>query len=254
MIWIELLGPSGVGKSYWYEKFMQKYPEYEPRQLVLNRIYTSSEFNRQSLKIKLMFYIYKMNIYKISNHLKHELYNDLVEKFDRKSRTIYNQNDEMIIKKYLENKDILNEPQIVILSKIKYFYDKIRELKFLEFYLLENDIYIAEDGLMHLSPIFISELQAEKIIIFEKSYKIVVNQRMKRAKERPTTFIEFLLKDEVLKKYIEDYYNIYKKKITSINHSIHPSKVKTIDLEKKDVLKKIHEWITEPKSNQSIKA
>lgn len=243
MIWIEILGPSGVGKSYWYEKFMQKYPEYEPKQLVLNRIYKSEDITKLPLKIQLMFWVYKMNLYRISNHFKHKLFNYFFKGFQRKSKTIFTQNDDIIIKKFLESVDALNEPQIVVLKKISYFHQVLIEFKFYQFYLDKNDIYIAEDGLMHLSTIFIEELQVDKVLIFEKDYEKLVMQRLQRAKTKPSAFIEFLLNEDELKNYIQDYYILYSTKIKSIIQNYKAANTKVINLDESDVLTEIYNKI-----------
>lgn len=249
MIWIELIGPSGVGKSYWYQKFIDKYPEFEPKQIVLNRIYLSSEYDSLSWKHKFMFKIYRMNIYRVSNHLKHKLFSYFLKTFQRKSKTIFTQkNDDTVINKYLQHIDALNEPQIIVLKKIAYFNQKLTEFKFYQFYLDKNDIYIAEDGLMHLSPVFINELQADKILIFEKDYNTLLEQRLQRAKTKPTAFIEFIFEEEDLKNYIENYYQWYDKKIESITQGVLPTNVKTIDIDKQDVIEEMYQWITQFKN------
>lgn len=251
MIWIEIIGPSGVGKSYWYEKFMKNHPEFEPKQLVLERIYTSEDFVSFSLKTKCMFWIQRMNLYRVSNHFKHLLFSYFYKGFQRKSKTIFTAEDDIIIKKYLESIDSLNEPQIVILKKICYFNQKLTEFKFYQFYLKKDDVYIAEDGLMHLSPVFIPGLQADHILIFEKEYPTLLKQRLQRAKTKPTTFIEYLLNEDDLKNYVQDYYQQYAEKINDISQCIDLEKIKTIHLDHEDVLLKMDEWISTAKTNSS---
>lgn len=243
MIWIELIGPSGVGKSYWYERFMQKHPEYEPKQMVLNRIHNSKEFVTVPIKIKVLFWIYNLNIYRVSNHFKHKLFAYFFKGFQRKSKAIFPETDNVFIKKYLESIDSLNEPQIVVLKKIDYFHQKLIEFKFYQYYLQEDDIYLAEDGLMHLASVFIPELQADKILILDKEYQKLLNQRLQRAKNKPTTFIEFLLNEKDLKRYVQDYYTMYSKKIDTIRQQVPQENTKTIHLEKEDVVKEMFEWI-----------
>lgn len=250
MIWIELIGPSGVGKSYWYEKFMQKYPEYEPRQLVLNQIYKSEDLTKLPLKTKFMFWVYRMKMYRISNHFKHKLFNYFLKDFHIKSKFIFTPKDDLIIKKFLKNIDTLNEPQIFVLKKIGYFHQKLIEFKFFQFHLEENEIYIAEDGILHLSPIFIEELEADKVIILEKGYKKIVEQRSERVKKASTPpLIVSLLDEKDLKSHIQNYYLRYKKKIQIVNQIIPSSQVKTIDLDKEDVIKEMYQFITESNSN-----
>ena len=249
MIWIEIIGPSGVGKSYWYDKFMQKHPEYEPKNLVLNQIYKSEDLTQLPLKIKFMFWVYKMNAYRISNHFKHKLFNYFLKGFQRKSKTIFTANDEVVIGKYLISIDSLNEPQIIVLKKIAYFHEKLIEFKFYEYYLKEDDIYIAEDGLMHLSSAFIPELQADKVLIFEKEFQKLMDQRIQRAKNKPTAFIEFLLNTEDLKNYIQAYYQLYNAKIKAISQNMKPNQVHSINLEQADVLKEMHAFIVDAKTN-----
>lgn len=244
MIWIELIGPSGVGKSYWYEKFMQKYPEYEPRKKVLDNIYATEAYRQFPLKVKLMFQIYRLNLYRVSNHFKHKLFNYFFKSFQRKSKSTFtNKVDDVIIKKYLEHIDALNEPQIIVLKKIHYFHDVLIRFKFYQHYLKENDIYIAEDGLMHLSSVFIKELQADKILVFEKNFDVMLQQRLERAKKKPTTFIEYLFNEEELKKYIEDYYKLYASKVDHIIQECGQEKVKKINLNTDDVLNEMYQFI-----------
>lgn len=253
MIWIELIGPSGVGKSYWYEKFMQKHTEFEPQQLILNRIYKSADLWKLPLKINVMFWVYRMNLYRISKHFKYKLFIYFLKVFESKSKLIFNENDDIIIEKYLENMNILKEPQIVVLKKIAYFNQKLIEFKFYQHYLEENDIYIAEDGLMHLSPIFIKELHADKVLIFEKEYDKLVYQRLNRAKNRPTVFIEFLYSEDRLKMYIEDYYKVYIAKIQCVIKNSDSNQTKRINLDDTDVLKEMHQSIASYRVNLSEK-
>jgi len=247
MIWIELLGPSGVGKSYWYEKFIKKFPEFEPKQMVLNHIYNSDEFSTLPLKIKILFWIYKLNLYRISNHFKHKLFTYFFKGFQRKSKAIFPETDNVFIKKYLESIDSLNEPQIVVLKKIDYFHQKLIEFKFYQFYLQENDVFLAEDGLMHLCPVFLEELKADKVLILEKNYESLVAQRLQRAKKKPTTFIEFLLSEKDLKSYIKDYYQLYDVKIKSIIQNYQTFQIKKIDLDEQHVLNEMYNFIVESK-------
>ena len=244
MIWIEILNPSKVGKSYWYEKFIKKYPEYEPKQLVLNNIYKSAEFKKLLFNIKLQFWIYKLNIYKISNRLKHTLTTYFLKRFQRKSKSIFTKKDDLIIKQILDNIDSLNEPQIIVLKKIAYVNQKLTELKFYQYYLKENDIYLAEDGFMHLAPIYIPELRADYMFIFQKNYKNLLSQRLSRAKTTPTAFIEFLLNEDELINYINGYYKFYDSKIKSIIREVEPSRIKNINLETADTIKEMHDFIS----------
>lgn len=245
MIWIEILGPSGVGKSYWFEKFIQRYPEYDPKAKVLQRIYESEDLSKHSLKIRMMFWVLNLNLYRISNHFKHKLFFYFQKGFQRRSKTIFTQNDDILIGKYLKNIDSLNEPQIIVLKKIEYFHTKLIEFKFYEFYLNDNDVYLAEDGLMHLAPTFIEELKADKVLIFEKGYDKLIEQRIQRAKNNPTTFIEFLLNEENLISYIHNYYKLYTTKIQAVLNDLKPNQTKTINLDKEDVLKEMHSFINE---------
>jgi len=243
MIWIELIGPSGVGKSYWYEKFMKQYPFYEPKQLVLNRIYKSDEYAKMPLKLKVMFWLQRLSIYRISKYFQNKLFSYFLKNFEKKSKNIYKNKDEVIIKSYLENVNILNEPQIVILKKISHFHQKLREFKFYQFYLNENDIYISEDGLMHLAPVFISDLQPDRIFIFQKNFHCLVNQRLRRAKATPTTYIEFLLNKCDLEEYIIKYYEVYASKIKEINQIIPARKVNNFNLDDVDVIKEMYQEV-----------
>lgn len=247
MIWIEIIGASGVGKSYWYENFMQKYPDYEPKQLVLNQIYKSEDLTKVSLKIKFMFWGYFMKLYSVSTYFKQKLFRYFLKDFQRKSKAVFTPEDDLMIRKFLKNIDTLHEPQIFVLKKIEYFYRKLIEFKFYQFYLEENEIYLAEDGILHLSPIFIEELQADRVLIFEKEYEKIVAQRSKRAQEPIPPLIVTLFDENDLKSHIQDYYQRYAEKIKLINDMVPSSKVKTIELDKEEVVKEMYHVITEAK-------
>lgn len=246
MIWIEILGPSGVGKSYWYNKFMAKYPDLDPQGMVLKRIYQSDDYQNFSFKIKCMFFISNMNIYKFSNHFKLKLFSYFLHNFERKSKNIFTADDNILIKKYLANVDCLNEPQIVVLKKIDYFHSKLIEFKFYNFYLREEDTYIAEDGLLHLSPIFIEELKPNKLLVFEKDFEKLLCQRVQRARKNPTTFIEFLFNENDLKNYINKYFIIYKQKLNSTTGSVNKENICTINLDEDDVIKEMNLFVSRP--------
>lgn len=216
MIWIELLGPSGVGKSYWYNKFMEEYPEYEPQKKVVERIYESKYFQIAPTWLKLVFFLCKIRNIRILRFFNRLIFNWYLNKFESFDKGIYGQNFEELIQKYLENILLINEPNISIIKKIEYYTYKLKEFKFYEFFLHEDDIYIAEDGLQHLHPIYCESICPNLYFYLDFDIEIIKKQRLKRASDNPTTFTEFLVNQYELKQIIELYYLQYFKKIESI--------------------------------------
>lgn len=243
MIWIEFLGPSGVGKSYWCQKFIEKYPDYEINTLTLKRIRKSIHYSKSPLYIKFYFFLFYLNVPKLKTFTKQSLIIYFLRNFEKKDKSIYTINDENIIRKYLEAILKVEEPHILKLKRIEYFANQLRRQKFYNFYLEDNDVFISEDGLQHLAPIFISELKPNLYIILNKDLSNITEQRLKRAKSNPTTFIEFLLDTNDLKKYLEVYYLIYQKKINDIKQIELKRNTLELDCDKQDIIQLIYERI-----------
>jgi len=248
MIWIELLGPSGVGKSYWYQKFIEKYPEYEINGLVLNRIRYSLAYKDRPFYIKIFFFLYRLGIPKLKTFARQILLDYYSRNFEKKDKNLYTEADEKIIKTYLEAVQQANEPYIILLKKIEYFASQLRKFKFYGFYLKEDDIYLAEDGLQHLSPVYFKDLQTDAYLVLEKNLSSIIDQRLHRAKNKPSTFTEFLLSPEDLKANIEYYFIQYQKKIETIEQNQKEDIILKIDTEKGDVIKIIFEKIQQVKN------
>lgn len=238
MIWIELLGPSGVGKSYWYTRFIQKYPELEPENLLLKRAYEKRKHQPFSFKINCFFFFYKLNIPKFSSFFKLSLVEHFIKHYPKSKEEF--QQDNIIAEKYLKTVRLYQEPEVSILAKIQYFAEKLNQFRAFQHYLNENDIYLAEDGLLHLSPIYLEELQPDFAIVLQKEKKEILLQRKKRAETTPR-LVEKLFSEKELHAYLDNYFQLYESKIKALNS------VQTIVIEghKDLLLEKTHAVIQE---------
>jgi hypothetical protein len=214
MIWIELLGPSGVGKSFWYAQFMRKYPELEPETLLLKRVYERRKVLKFSFKIKLFFLLYNLRIPKFSSFFKNLLGEYFINSYP-KIPQLY-QKDNLIAEKYLQNVRLYQEPEISILYKIQYFAKTLNRFRAFEYYLKENDVFIAEDGILHLSPLFFEEINPDLAIVLEKDKELILRQRRERAKTNPR-FVEELFNEKELQAYLENYLLLYSNKLASLD-------------------------------------
>ncbi|GEM_PF-4279469 len=243
MINIHLLGPSGVGKSYWYTKFIQKYPQYESKHLVLKRIKEGFEKNEFSAKLRIMLFLYDLKLPKVSNYLKHKLFFHFYKGFQRKSKTTFlSPTDESVIKEYIKSVSELKQPQITILKNIDSFHDKWIEYKFYNYYLKENDLFLVEDGLAHITPIFIKEFADSKFIILKKDLAHLKKQRLQRAQTKPTTFIEYLLSSQELETYMDYIVGVYASKTKQYTQNC-PENCIEINVDEEDVIQKMLSFI-----------
>lgn len=225
MIWIELIGPSGVGKSYWYSAFLKKYPSLDPQTILLKRVYEKRKEMQFPFKVKLFFLLYHLHLPKLSFFFKIQLYHYLLAKYQPSLEQL--REDEEIAKQYLESVQKYKEPQKSILEKISYFALKLREFRMYESYFDKEDIYLAEDGLLHLSPVYCKALQPDLAIVLSKNKDVVIMQRKERAKTQPR-LVERLLEGQALDDYVTHYYTLYTQKIESLESD---SKI-TVDLNK----------------------
>lgn len=213
MIWIEVLGPSGVGKSYWYAHFMKLYPEFQPEKLLLKRVYEKRKRLNLPIKIKLFFILYHLNLPKVSSFFKNILVEYCIRSYP-KSPDVYWKNN-TIAEKYLQAVRLYQEPEISILSKIQYFAKTLNAFRAYEYYLEPDDVFIAEDGLLHLSPIYFDELNPDIAIVLEKDKEIIIRQRKERAKSSPR-LVEELFNEQELKNYLDNALQLYTNKINAL--------------------------------------
>ncbi len=228
MIWIELIGPSGVGKSYYFKKLIDKNSYLRPEHILIKRIKQSKEYLASPIYIKLLYVIIMLKIPKLKtvseslfiNHFSRYLFNkDLLVNYEKY---------EEIVNTFLMEVAKIPEPKFIVMKKIELFSKTLNRFILYCNYFKENDIYIAEDGLQHLSPTFLNNFKPTLFIILKADKKKIIKQRLNRAKVSPTTLIEKIYNEKKLLSYLEDYYfenynrklQIIKKTVPTISISI----------------------------------
>lgn len=214
MIWIELLGPSGVGKSHWYYRFLKAFPQLDPQKLLLKRIYERRKEMKIPFRIKLFFFFYHLKPGKLTGFFRQFLITYFTEKYTLPHYP--SDQDEKIANDYLREVEKYREPAFSILSKIQYFAKKLQEFRVYSHFLKQDDVYIAEDGLLHLSPMNIEELKPDVYIVFNEDRELILRRRQERQQHSPR-LIDTLLGKEEFQLYLDNYFNLYEEKIGSLD-------------------------------------
>ena len=231
MRWIELLGPSGVGKSFVYNQLIIRNTNLDPNKKVLERVRASKEYTHLPRKIKFFYLIYSLNLPRVSDLVKRQIIHYLKSTFEKKRKDIYNDTDLVIIDKYLNSILSLKDSSIITLKKISHFHQKYREHKFFDEFLEQDDLYLAEDGIAHLVPVFLTEFQPFKVIVLQRHVDNVIKQRLYRSKLTPTSFSEFLLNEKNLTELVRSDYKLYQDKLDEYTSSLNTNQIYMLNLD-----------------------
>jgi len=216
MIWIECMGPSGVGKSYYYQRLITQFPELNPDAILYNRIKESKYYKAFPIHVRLGSLFVKWNIKPIFFRnivIQHTLKN--IDKFDGFA---FDEADKKFIASYFKGTDYLFEDAVLKLKKIEYFSKSLLLYKAHEYFLKENDIYIAEDGIMHQCNEFLyADVKYPKAVFYFKlDHKKLLQNRFNRIKTGNPTYIEATSTPEALEAYVTNYNRVYKAKIEKL--------------------------------------
>lgn len=193
MIWIELLGPSGGGKSFIYQELL-----------------------KQKIVLPVELCPYHPNKFVAHNKWCRFL---LIRKFYRdfhKYIPIYNELDLMTQTVFKDGLVFYSDNQRARKSLEDYYLYKFKEFKFLQEKLKQNDIFFSEDGILHLSPVYFEEINPRLAIVLEKDKELILRQRRERAKTNPR-LVEELFNEKELQAYLENYLLLYSNKLASLD-------------------------------------
>lgn len=213
MIWIEFTGPSGVGKSFWFEKVINQSGMLRPEKIVTkNFLNTKSNL---SLKNKFYKILYQSNFKKKA--IEHRVFNSIKSNF----KIIYNKSDLLQIASFLKGLNNYDDNPINQLRLADFYYDKIKEYKLYENYLNQNDFFLSEDGIIHTNFGDLSSLGnrirlPNLIINFQASDDFILKNRQKRIRSGNANLIEQVLNEKDLKQYIIEYNKKYRIKIENL--------------------------------------
>ena len=195
MIWIELLGPSGIGKSYIYKKLLER-DAVRPAEYIgcPNNWLTNSNLAKSYIARK--FY--------------RELHN-----FKFKEENI-----DILTKKVFQDGLNTYTDDIKIKDKMfQYYQYKFKEIKYLSDKLKSNDIFFSEDGILHLNYGVTAEnikeiLRPDFIINLTASDEFINQNRLKRIAGNESNIIEQQTSEEELQKVVfPKNIALYKKKV-----------------------------------------
>lgn len=195
MIWIELLGPSGIGKSFIYQELL-----------------------KQKIVLPIELCPYHPNKFVAHNKWCRFL---LIRKFYRdfhKYIPIYNELDLMTQTVFKDGLVFYSDNQRARKSLEDYYLYKFKEFKFLQEKLKQNDIFFSEDGILHLNY-GINEDNVHQILLphvvihLKASEDFVHNNRLKRIREKKSNMIEKEIPDEELPGVFSKNYLRYNQKM-----------------------------------------
>lgn len=219
MIWIELMGPSGVGKSYCYQKLMEAAPELNPAHTLFKRIVESEYFRAYPFYIKVCALFAKWN-FKPSG-FKNIVINFTLKRVERFKGFSFDEKDDHLVKCYLGSIFDIKENAVYKLKKIEYFSKSLLLFKTFEYFLKEDDLYIAEDGILHQCHDFFSpELikLPNKIYCLSLPEDLILKNRLKRKKKGNSTFLELIATGDELEKYVKQYNKAYNSKVSLLRN------------------------------------
>lgn len=202
MIWIELLGPAGIGKSFLYNKLRERN--------IVNSTELSGFNNCLLINNKFVRAYLTKKFYKDLNCFKTEY-----SSVDALTNEVFNKG----LDTYTNDSRIKNKLQ-------EYYHYKFKELKFLDHKLKKKDVFFSEDGIVHLNYGITQEnineiLKPDFIISLTASDEFINNNRIKRINSQKGNIIEKQTSIEVLQ------------------HTVFPKNIRLYK-EKTEVLKKVY--------------
>lgn len=216
MIWIELLGPSGVGKSYIYKNLVDN-AVVAPVEILGG---TKHEFLRNKKRLKPFIF---RNFNRKLSQFKFD-YNAI----DRITNDVFNNG----LDKYSNN--------VIVKQKLNDYYQyKFKEYKFLQKALKEDDVFLSEDGIMHLNYGITSDnvkkiLVPDVIINLHASMEYINNNRYNRIRKNKANIIESISENEILEDLFSKNYILYEHKVTVLR-KFYEDRFYEIDVENNNI-------------------
>lgn len=207
------MGPSGVGKSFWYEKITKQNGLTKPHELVVKN-YFNKTYNL-SLINKCYKILYNLNIKKKS--IENRVFNFIKSSFE----ISYNKSDLLHIDSFLKGLSNYDDNPINQLRLACYYFEKIKEHKLYENYLNKYDYFLSEDGIVHTN--FGNLFRVEKeiklpdlILNFKSTDAYILKNRQTRIRKGNSNLIEQMLDGAALNNFIKNYNRKYKTKIEKL--------------------------------------
>lgn len=224
MVWIEFMGPSGVGKSFWYNKIVEKFPELDPPKLLFDRINKSSLHLKAPNKIKILSEISKLRYKQLYfRKLYIEYFRNTIE---QEKEFKYGTKEAEIVNIFFEGISFSLTDPITRIKLCEMYAQKLKQHCIYDFILKEKDVFLSEDGIIHTNwGLGINRNDFNKIplpniiLLFTGSEDYIFNNRKKREGGGAQTWVEATKNYEDLTEYVSSYHKLYNKNINFLKKS-----------------------------------
>lgn len=252
MIWIELVGPSGVGKSYWYNKLVQKHPEFHLKNsLVKSIICYLRSTGHADKRLRLLSFI--ANNKALSNsglsvYAHNWLLNYGMEAFG-KIRPGDSRELEALVALFLEDLGSIEDPMLR-LKMANLYTRRLKEFVCCRSLAEKDQPVLFEDGIIHNNHGICNQnfLKVEtalpaKLIFLKADLEYIYRNRKRRIARGLGTFKEKDMSDEELLKETERMCSMYGRKIENLEQR--GVSIREVDVtgKKKKVISKMYSAI-----------
>lgn len=200
MIWIELIGPAGVGKSFIFNALRSTYSQFRP----FEHIPVSPPV---------------LGILSRNNALRRWVHTLNIQRKMRNFRMDYNRVDEETISVFWDAMDVFTNSSVVKLELARYFHYRLREVKFHEKVLDDSGLFFSEDGLIHLlilglNPDNIRRIRKPDVLICLDASEIYIREnRVRRIQQgRPSLVEKSMSEDQLIHEFFPKNYRLYREK------------------------------------------
>lgn len=242
MIWIEFTGPSGIGKSFWYEKVIKLNNSFNSERIVVeNYLKSSSNLTLKELCYKVLF---------LCNIKRSAITNLFFSKIKSQFKITHNKSDSSHIELFMKGLVNYDLNAINQLRLLNHYTEKFKEHKVHEYYLSKSELFLSEDGIVHTNFGNLSSCESDivlpdLIINLKASDTYILKNRLNRINKGQANLIEQRIQRNDLKDYVKLYNANYYQKIEKLKQKNVP--VADFDVENnttaKDILQEITEFI-----------
>ncbi len=198
MIWIELLGPSGIGKSFIFDKVVQSGVDIgmatnKANNALLHRV-----------------------LRKIQRRKRQRDFNSLILE--------HTVRDQHTVQTFMQGLTNYSQNPIVQLNMCDYFHYKLRDFHFQKSNLSTDGVFFSEDGILHLNyGIDVDNIEMihmpDYVIGLTASPEYIVNNRLQRIKSGKANLIEReFSENELLNNVFPLNFEVYNKKTCVIRN------------------------------------
>lgn len=244
MVWFEFVGPAGVGKTYFFRKLLQHFPSLHPDRLLVNRITASGDVSKFSLKVRLVAQLRQWGMLKnIADQM-------IIAAARRRLKLTYTEAERRLVEGFFIGLPQYDSDPVAQLRLSAFYLEKLEQHKLMEHYLGPNDLFLSEDGLVHLNfgiGSVAGALMPDVVISLDADDAYILKNRLGRRKSAEANRNEQLKTADELTAYVFDYNATYRKKVNALQQA--GVRVHQIDVQRPDVMERITEIVTDCTQN-----